>query len=176
MSRTEICESPWVKNFKTGKYLHKWKGYETILIGGPYSDNIGIGEEKFSHCIGFFCGIGDVDWWIKEELDKLTKEEKEELEWICKYKTKMSKGIFQNMLRETLEEGTSPKEPTVKELLEEVTKMSKEELTQEELEFIKSELGYRYRFALEENTEKEVELYNSIDRKITKLLNQNKDD
>ena len=54
--------------------------------------------------------------------------------------------------------------------------MSKEELTQEELEFIKSELGYRYRFALEENTEKEVELYNSIDRKITKLLNQNKDD
>ena len=40
----------------------------------------------------------------------------------------MSKGIFQNMLRETLEEGTSPKEPTVKELLEEVTKMSEEEL------------------------------------------------
>ena len=54
--------------------------------------------------------------------------------------------------------------------------MSKEELTQEELEFIKSELGCRYRFAPEENTEKEVELYNSIDRKITKLLNQNKED
>ena len=52
--------------------------------------------------------------------------------------------------------------------------MSKEELTQEELEFIKSELGYRYRFTPEENTEKEVELYNSIDRKI--LINQNKDD
>lgn len=52
----------------------------------------------------------------------------------------------------------------------------KEELTQEELEFIKSELGWKYRFAPEENTEKEVELYNSIDRKITKLLNQNKDD
>ena len=52
--------------------------------------------------------------------------------------------------------------------------MSKE-ISREELEFIKSELGYRYRFAPEENTEKEVELYNSIDRKITKLLNQNKD-
>tara|TARA_R110000824_G_scaffold239102_1_gene427849 strand:+ start:419 stop:586 length:168 start_codon:yes stop_codon:yes gene_type:complete len=54
--------------------------------------------------------------------------------------------------------------------------MSKEELTQEELEFIKSELGYRYSFAPEENTRKEVILYNSINRKITKLLNQNKDD
>ena len=49
-------------------------------------------------------------------------------------------------------------------------------MSKEELEFIKSELGYRYRFAPEENTEKEVELYNSIDRKITKLLNQNKED
>jgi len=54
--------------------------------------------------------------------------------------------------------------------------MSKEELTQEELEFIKYELGYRYRVVPKENTEKEVELYNSIHRKITKLLNQNKDD
>ena len=54
------------------------------------------------------------------------------------------------------------------------TKMSKEELTQEELEFIKSELGYRYRFAPEENTEKEVELYNSIDRKI--LIKQKEDE
>tara|TARA_R110000764_G_C10800341_1_gene358865 strand:+ start:123 stop:287 length:165 start_codon:yes stop_codon:yes gene_type:complete len=54
--------------------------------------------------------------------------------------------------------------------------MSKEELTQEELEFIKSELGYRYSFAPEENTVKEVELHNSIVRKITKLLNQNKDE
>ena len=94
MSKTEICESAWVKKFKTGKYLHKWKGYEAILIGGPYSDNIGIGEEKFSHCIGFFCGIGDVDWWIKEELDKLTKEEKEELQWICKYKTQTKDSIY----------------------------------------------------------------------------------
>ena len=80
MSRTETYERPWVKKFKTGEYLHKWKGYGTILIGGPYSVDIGIGEEKFSHCMDFFCGIGDVDWWIKEELDKLTKEEEEELE------------------------------------------------------------------------------------------------
>ena len=54
--------------------------------------------------------------------------------------------------------------------------MSKEELTQEELEFIKSELGYRYIYLPEENTSKEVILYNSINRKITKLLNHNKDE
>ena len=35
----------------------------------------------------FFCGIGDVTWWIKSELDKLTEEETTELLWICKYKT-----------------------------------------------------------------------------------------
>ena len=94
MSRTETYERDWVKKFKTGEYLYDWKGYDTILIGGPYSDNIGIGEEKFSHCMDFFCGIGDVDWWIKEELNKLTKEEKEELEWICKYKTYLKKEVI----------------------------------------------------------------------------------
>lgn len=94
MSRTEIYERPWVKKFKTGEYLRKWKGYDTILIGGPYSNNIGVGEEKFVHCMDFFCGIGDVDWWIKEKLDKLTKEEEEELEWICKYKTYLDKEII----------------------------------------------------------------------------------
>lgn len=94
MSRTEIYERDWVKKFKTGEYLHDWKGYNTILIGGPYSDDIGIGEEKFSHCMDFFCGIGDVDWWIKGELDKLTKEEEEELEWICKYKTYLKEEVI----------------------------------------------------------------------------------
>ena len=46
----------------------------------------------------------------------------------------MSKGIFQNMLRETLEEGTRLKVPTVKELLEEVTKVNqKEKMTSKEV-------------------------------------------
>ena len=94
MSRTETYERDWVSKLGTGEYLHKWKGYDSILIGGPYSVDIGIGEEKFSHCMDFFCGIGDVDWWIKEELDKLTKEEEEELEWICKYKTYLKEEII----------------------------------------------------------------------------------
>ena len=48
-----MYERPWVEKFKTGEYLSKWKGYDTILIGGPYSQNIGIGEEKFIHCIDY---------------------------------------------------------------------------------------------------------------------------
>lgn len=83
----ETYERPWIRKFKSGEYLRDWKGYRTILIGGPYSENIGIGEEKFAHCMDFFCGIGDVDWWIASELDKLSPDELEELEWICKYKT-----------------------------------------------------------------------------------------
>jgi hypothetical protein len=94
MSKEEIYERPWVKKFENGEYLRNWKGYDTILIGGPYSDNIGIGEEKFIHCMDFFCGIGDVDWWIKSELDKLTEDEKKELEWICRYKTYLGKEII----------------------------------------------------------------------------------
>ena len=90
----EVYERDWVKKFKTGEYLRNWKGYGAILIGGPYSDNIGIGEEKFIHCMDFFCGIGDVDWWIKEKLDKLTEDEKKELEWICRYKTYLDKEII----------------------------------------------------------------------------------
>jgi len=93
MSR-ETYERDWVRKFKTGEYLHDWKGYNTILIGGPYSENIGIGEEKYTHCMGFFCGIGDVDWWIASELDKLSPDELEELEWICKYKTYLDKEII----------------------------------------------------------------------------------
>jgi hypothetical protein len=29
----------WVEKFDNGEFLHKWKGYNTILIGGPYSSN-----------------------------------------------------------------------------------------------------------------------------------------
>ena len=93
MSR-ETYERPWVQKFKTGEYLRDWKGYSAILISGPYSEYIGIGEEKYAHCMDFFSGIGDVDWWIAKELDKLTEDEKEELEWICKYKTYLDKDVI----------------------------------------------------------------------------------
>lgn len=62
-------------------------------------------------------------------------------------------------------------------LLNQKKKMSN--FTIQELEFIKSELKYCANFAPEENTEEENILYNSIDRKITVIieqLNQNKEE
>ena len=62
---------PWVEKFETGEYLRKWNGHEPHVLGCTiYSEYIGIGEDKFFKCVGEFNGIGDVDWWIKEELDK----------------------------------------------------------------------------------------------------------
>ena len=62
-------------------------------------------------------------------------------------------------------------------LLNQKKKMSN--FTIQELKFIKSELKYCANFAPEENTEQQNILYNSIDRKITVIieqLNQNKED
>jgi len=94
----EIKERHWVSKFKSGEFLRDWEGYDTILIGGPYSENLDIGEKKFSHCMDFFCGIGDVDWWIKDELEKLSEEDKEELRWICKYKTYLKETISYDLV------------------------------------------------------------------------------
>ena len=44
--------------------------------------------------MGFYCGIGDVDWWISSKLDKLSNDELRELEWICKYKTYLKKEVI----------------------------------------------------------------------------------
>ena len=91
-------QRPWVKKFETGEYLRTWNGFETISIGGPYSENMDIGENKFIHCMGFFCGIGDVDWWIAKELEKLSHEEQEELKMICEYKNYIRKVITYELI------------------------------------------------------------------------------
>lgn len=90
---------PWVKKFETGEYLRKWNGYEPYILGCTiYSQHIGIGEDKYFKCIGEFNGIGDVDWWIKEELDKLTQEEIIELKLICEYKTYLNNFITDDLI------------------------------------------------------------------------------
>ena len=89
----EYEQRPWVEKFKTGEYLNKWNGYDTILIGGGYSESLSIGEDKFQKCIGEFNGIGDVSWWVKKELDKLSPMDLEELKLICEYKTYLGKFI-----------------------------------------------------------------------------------
>lgn len=78
-----------VREFSTklesGEYLREWNGYAPHYAGCFYGSDLVLGgEEKFRQCYGFFSGIGDVEWWIKEELDKLTSEEQEELLFILK--------------------------------------------------------------------------------------------
>ena len=68
----------WQTKFASGEYLHEWNGYSPYFIGCMAAPMYG-GEEKFLHCCGFFSGIGDVEWWIKAELDKLSTEEQSEL-------------------------------------------------------------------------------------------------
>ena len=46
------------------------------------------------------------------------------------------------------------------------------DFTKEELEFLKSEMGYRARYAPEENTEEEEVLYKSIDDKLTGMIKE----
>lgn len=88
----------FVEKLASGEYIHKWNGFFPILIGGSYSQSLFIGEEKYQKCIGEFCGIGDVDWWVVAELEKLTEEETAELIWICKYKSYVREFISFNLV------------------------------------------------------------------------------
>lgn len=75
----------WQKKFKTGEYISEWNGYAPFYVGCFYGGGVILGgEEKFKHCYGFFAGIGDVEWWVKEELDKLSQQEQSELLEILK--------------------------------------------------------------------------------------------
>ena len=92
---------PWVAKFESGEYLSKWKGFSPAILGCTlYSEYMQIGEEKFFHCVGEFNGIGDVDWWIKEELDKLSVEQTKELELICNYKTYLKNSITIDLIKQ----------------------------------------------------------------------------
>ena len=85
------------KKLETGEYIYEWNSYPPHYAGCFYGSDVVLGgEEKFSNCYDFFSGIGDVEWWIKEELDKLTEEQQQELLSILKrnkafddYKTKI---------------------------------------------------------------------------------------
>jgi hypothetical protein len=88
------------KKIENQEYLREWKGYDPILIAGVYYDTLDVGENKFSHCIGeFMGGGGEISWWIKNELDNLSDEEKKELENICKYKTYINNKINHELVK-----------------------------------------------------------------------------
>ena len=91
--------SPWIEKFESGEYLTKWNGYSPNILGCTvYSEYLGIGEEKFFKCVGSFNGIGDVDWWIRAEIDKLTPNEIDELDLICGYKTYLRNFITHELI------------------------------------------------------------------------------
>jgi hypothetical protein len=70
----------WVKKFESGEYLREWRGFSPFWLGCFYGDSVMLGgEEEFSHCYDFFSGIGDVEWWIAEEIEKLSEEQKDRM-------------------------------------------------------------------------------------------------
>lgn len=71
------------EKMKTGEYMATWNGYTPYYAGCLDGDNVALrgGEEQYKHCYGFYSEIGEpqLEWWIKEELDKLSSFEEEEL-------------------------------------------------------------------------------------------------
>lgn len=75
----------FVHKLNSGEYLSKWRGFSPYWLGCFYGDSVILGgEDKFSHCYDFFSGIGDVEWWIKKEIDNLTDDDKDEMESLMK--------------------------------------------------------------------------------------------
>jgi len=75
----------WQISLQKGEFILKWNGYTPHYAGCFYGDKTVLGgEEKYRHCYDFFSGIGDVEWWIKAELEKLTPEEQTELLYFIK--------------------------------------------------------------------------------------------
>jgi hypothetical protein len=80
MWREETMRSIF-KKLDSGEYKRTWNGRSPFYLGSGYGHNSVEhgGEEKFNHCHGFFSGIGDIDYWIMEEVNKLSKEDQDEL-------------------------------------------------------------------------------------------------
>lgn len=84
----------WHIKLENGEYLREWRGYAPFYVGCFYGSDVCLGgESKFSHCYDFFSGIGDVEWWIKSEIDKLSEDEKDELESLMKRNKEFYKEI-----------------------------------------------------------------------------------
>jgi uncharacterized protein YdhG (YjbR/CyaY superfamily) len=65
--------------------ISKWHGYSPFYAGCFYGNKCCLGgEAKYSHCYDFYSGVGDIEYWIQEELDKLSEEQQSELLEILK--------------------------------------------------------------------------------------------
>lgn len=78
-----------IRDFQTklqsGDYIHTWNGFAPFYAGCFYGDTVCLGgEEKYRHCYDFWSGTVSDEWWVVDELEKLTQEEKDELLQILK--------------------------------------------------------------------------------------------
>lgn len=70
----------WKAKFENGEYIDTWNGYSPYDIGCFTASDIVLGgEERYAKCHGWFSGIGDVVWWDKTELDKLSPQHQDNL-------------------------------------------------------------------------------------------------
>ena len=69
---------------ENSEFFYKLKNhYSPFYAGCSYGDVACLGgEEKYRKCWGFSSGIGDLDWWVFDEVVKLTQEEQDELIYI----------------------------------------------------------------------------------------------
>jgi len=68
----------WSAKLKSGEYIHTWNGFSPYYAGCYYGHSLRLGgEDNYKHCYDFFMGVGYVEWWIVDELEKLTREEKD---------------------------------------------------------------------------------------------------
>ena len=84
--------------FQSGEYIHEYEGYTPFYIGNFYGSNFRLGdEEEFELCAEFFSGIGDVEWWIKKELDSLSEEQHVRLKNILRRNKLLDNYFYSNV-------------------------------------------------------------------------------
>lgn len=82
---TKTYRYKWQEKFESGEFISEWNGYYPFYAGCFYGSEVVLGGEKrYEHCFDFFSGIGDIEWWDKTELDKLSQAEQDDLLRILK--------------------------------------------------------------------------------------------
>ena len=83
------------KKLDNGEYKRSWKGFSPFYLGSGYGhNNVELGgEEKFNHCHDTWVKHSVVDYWIMEEINKLSTENQNELLSILKRNKKVDDSI-----------------------------------------------------------------------------------
>ncbi len=102
------------KKLDSGEYERQWKKFSPFYLGCGYGhNNVELGgEEKFSHCYDYFSGVGDIDYWIMEEVNKLSKEDQDELLSILERNKKVADSITLKKVKKLCEQVGYPLDKT----------------------------------------------------------------